>query len=117
MIYYGEPLSVLLTQMFLNSTICLVSLDTDIHIWMFYTTQSQLEVFTKHYKQILLNVYSKIEDNKSKTFRTLTYLGTITECVAKQFKKKNINIAFTTNNSLGPIVKNNKLNCNSFENI
>lgn len=61
----------------------------------------------KQYNKAIKLAYPCYPKNDS-GFKTLTYNGKITHKVSKYLRKRNIRIAFKTNNKLGKLIKNNK---------
>ena len=65
-------------------------------------------IHKKQHKKAISLVYpsSKFKDNSG--YKTLTYTGKITQKTAKHLIKRNVKIAYRTNNTLGKLIKNNK---------
>lgn len=61
----------------------------------------------KQFKKAISLVYPE-NHNKRNTYRTISYMGKLSNKVMKHYKKHNINIAFRTTNTLGKFIKNNK---------
>ena len=62
----------------------------------------------KQYKKAIELVYPFTKLSNKNNFHSITYFGKPSNNIAKYLRKRNLNISFKTNNSLGKYIKNNK---------
>lgn len=74
-----------------------------------YQTKMIDQIITrKQYNKAIRLAYPNSESKTNIVYKTLTYNGKITQQIAKNLQKRNIKIAYKTNNKLGKLIKNNK---------
>ena len=59
------------------------------------------------YKKAIKSIYPVLSSNNKK-FQVLTYFGEPSLDIANQLKRLDLNVCFSTNNSVGKLIKNDK---------